>query len=339
MQATPNTSATRLPIPTAAALANVQRSDANSTERPAQLFEDELTRANGTDRSTGEGHRTERESARTRHAAQAAKADEAQGQRESARSARDQGATQRQQGRAERLERSESARQAQPSAPKPEASGPRTAERTPATPLPTAQPPAELAPAETAPNSLPEPQAAQSTASLGNPAIQANPGPAAAANTSGSASASSLNAPIGANSAQISSQTGQNGPQMGSNGAKGLETRGPQPAAEKAPTPSRDLVSEMMVAREEDLDRQASILRQVRAQLAPGNREITLQLSPASLGQIQMRLALNGGRLTAILRAESPETLEDLRHQLPELTASLQAQGFEVADFDLDLIS
>lgn len=338
MQATPNPSPNRPSIPTAAALAQVQRPEASSKAAPAQLFEDELNRATGTDRSTGEGHRTERETARTRHAAQAAKADEAQGQRESARSAREQSATQRQQGRAERLERSEGARQVPTDTQKAATPAPRPAERAPAAPeataQPAAQPTADRAPAEPAPKSPPAPQAAPSAAT---PAPLATTG---LANTASSTATTSLaNAPNSPVSTQNGSQTSQNGPQTGSNGAKGLATNQPQPTAEKAPAPFRDLVSEMMVAREDDLDRQASILRQVRAQLAPGNREITLQLSPASLGQIQMRLSLIAGRLTAVLRAASPETLEDLRHQLPELTASLEAQGFEVADFDLDLIS
>lgn len=134
MQATPNPSPNRPSIPTAAALAQVQRPETSSKAAPAQLFEDELNRATSTDRSTGEGHRTERETARTRHASQAAKADEAQGQRESARSAREQSATQRQQGRAERLERSEGARQVPTDTQKAATPAPRPAERAPAAP-------------------------------------------------------------------------------------------------------------------------------------------------------------------------------------------------------------
>jgi flagellar hook-length control protein FliK len=93
-----------------------------------------------------------------------------------------------------------------------------------------------------------------------------------------------------------------------------------------------------LLEREAELDRQANVLRQLKAQLGPSAREISLQLSPASLGTIQMRLALRSGRLTATLRASEPSTLEALVNQLPELRASLESQGFEVVDFDLALL-
>ena len=114
---------------------------------------------------------------------------------------------------------------------------------------------------------------------------------------------------------------------------KGAAETGPKPTA----APAADAMGELLAQREEALDKEASILRQLRAQLAPGRREVTLRLDPADLGRLQLRLALRAGRLTASVRAESPEALAAIERQLPELAASLEAQGFEVQAFDLDL--
>jgi len=108
--------------------------------------------------------------------------------------------------------------------------------------------------------------------------------------------------------------------------------------ARTAPEAPADKLGELLLEREAELDRQASVLRQLKAQLGPSAREISLQLSPASLGEIKLRLALRSGRLTATLRATTTEALDAIENQLPELTASLEAQGFEVVDFDLGLI-
>jgi hypothetical protein len=97
------------------------------------------------------------------------------------------------------------------------------------------------------------------------------------------------------------------------------------------------VLGELLTQREEALERDAAILRQLRAQLAPGQREIALQLNPAELGRMHLRMALRGGRLTAHLTAESPEALAAIERQLPELGASLEAQGFEVQAFELEL--
>ena len=108
-------------------------------------------------------------------------------------------------------------------------------------------------------------------------------------------------------------------------------------APTNAPSSPADALGELLTQREEALERDASVLRQLRASLAPGRREISLNLNPAELGRMQLRLAVRGGRLTAHLKAESPEALAAIERQLPELSASLEAQGFEVQSFDLEL--
>ena len=96
-------------------------------------------------------------------------------------------------------------------------------------------------------------------------------------------------------------------------------------------------MEKLLVDREERMEREASILRQVKANLKPGGRELSIRLSPAALGRVDMNLAMREGRLTASIRTETTEAFEALEHQLPELQAALESQGIEVMGFDLEL--
>ena len=100
-----------------------------------------------------------------------------------------------------------------------------------------------------------------------------------------------------------------------------------------------DIMERLIVEREQRMEREASILRQFKAQLSPGSREISMQLSPAALGRVNMTLALREGRFTATVRTETKEAFEALEKQLPELQMALEAQGFEVGQFDGELAS
>jgi flagellar hook-length control protein FliK len=81
----------------------------------------------------------------------------------------------------------------------------------------------------------------------------------------------------------------------------------------------------------------ARILQQVRVALVPGMRQATIQLSPPSLGRVEVRIAVNAGRLRAEVRAERPETLQALAGHVPELRAALAVQGIQADQVDLGL--
>ena len=309
---TPNT---RLPLAPTAERA-VPAPPVPTSKDGGQLFASELQRASGTGKG-GEGHRDARQAGEDRRASQARRAEAADTQRSEARMAR-QGAQQgRNEHRSERLATAErpvsatrpaaeperSTRLARPE-PRPEptlpeaAKAPEAATKAPETPV-TPEPSARAQVAIATPQAA-SPQRA-------NVAPTASPAPAATETTLA----------------------------VGPKPQRGVEPRAGDRPAPELPT---DVLGELLLEREADLDRQASVLRQVRAQLGPGTREISLQLSPAALGQVQLRLSLRNGQLTGVLRASTPEALEALENQLPELTASLEAQGFEVVDFDLGLI-
>jgi flagellar hook-length control protein FliK len=73
--------------------------------------------------------------------------------------------------------------------------------------------------------------------------------------------------------------------------------------------------------------RAEEILRQIRLHATPGVQRLTLDLEPADLGRLSIQLALRAGRVTAIVRAESAQTLESLKQREHDLRAVLDERG------------
>jgi flagellar hook-length control protein FliK len=94
-------------------------------------------------------------------------------------------------------------------------------------------------------------------------------------------------------------------------------------AREAAPTPEREQASD--------------ILKQVRLHLSPETRSATVNLKPAELGRVSIRIVVDGDQIQALVRAESPEALAALEQYMPELQAALGDRGFQEADIDLSL--
>jgi flagellar hook-length control protein FliK len=66
-------------------------------------------------------------------------------------------------------------------------------------------------------------------------------------------------------------------------------------------------------------------------------RQAIIDLNPAELGRISIRLQVDDGSVNAELRAARVETLAVLEHHLPELRAMLAQSGFESVEIDLGL--
>ena len=81
----------------------------------------------------------------------------------------------------------------------------------------------------------------------------------------------------------------------------------------------------------------AEVLKQIRLSLKGGAKEVTVQLSPAELGRLAIKMRLKDGKLTTVIRVESPMTLEMLEKQAPELRAVLAQQGFESETVEFEL--
>lgn len=83
----------------------------------------------------------------------------------------------------------------------------------------------------------------------------------------------------------------------------------------------------------------AKVLGRIRVTLQPELREATIQLTPAELGRVQIRIAMHDGVMAASFRTETAQAREVLERQLPELRAMLAAQGIEAERIDVDLES
>jgi len=81
----------------------------------------------------------------------------------------------------------------------------------------------------------------------------------------------------------------------------------------------------------------ADVLQRIRLELHPGLRSATVQLAPAELGRLSIRLRVREGGVDAVVRAESAEALGLLQQHVHELESALADQGFGEASLELVL--
>lgn len=84
-------------------------------------------------------------------------------------------------------------------------------------------------------------------------------------------------------------------------------------------------------------ERAADILQQLRINLNASTRSAVIQLSPPELGLVTVQIKMEEDKLRTLVRAERPETLEALARHLPELRNTLQQQGLQTNDIQLEL--
>ena len=119
----------------------------------------------------------------------------------------------------------------------------------------------------------------------------------------------------------------------------GLQASGEVDADPRLEANRREAPVREAAARASDVDTQRALraIDQVRVQLRPGQRTAEIQLAPAELGRLAIRLKVERGNVHAVVRVEQPETLAALERFLPELRAALSAQGLDVGGMDLGL--
>ena len=73
----------------------------------------------------------------------------------------------------------------------------------------------------------------------------------------------------------------------------------------------------------------------MRMAVREGGRELVVNLRPAELGHLTVRVAMVDGVLTAHIAAERPEAARLLQQTLPQLDGVLQSLGFSVDSVDV----
>lgn len=68
---------------------------------------------------------------------------------------------------------------------------------------------------------------------------------------------------------------------------------------------------------------------QINRAIGQGNDKISIQLSPEELGRIDVKLEMKDGKMTALISAERPETLDMLKQDARSLLQSLQNAGLQ----------
>jgi len=72
------------------------------------------------------------------------------------------------------------------------------------------------------------------------------------------------------------------------------------------------------------------VIKKVQLNLKPGQSEVKMRLQPEHLGELQMNLTLQDGKVTAQFLTANQEVKENLESNLPQLKQGLQDQGIKV---------
>jgi chemotaxis protein MotD len=119
--------------------------------------------------------------------------------------------------------------------------------------------------------------------------------------------------------------------------AMGLASASATDKPSRAATQSAQPEASAAWSESEAANRASAVMRQLRVSINPALRSATIQLAPADLGRLSIKLRVDQGRVHATVRAENAETLKILEHHLPELQAALGREGLDAESFDLAL--
>ena len=127
---------------------------------------------------------------------------------------------------------------------------------------------------------------------------------------------------------------------IGGRASAGQPTAQPQPleATKSAPTKTPTAaLSSPELSEAQEAQRAAQVLNQFRMQLHPGLRSATIQLAPAELGRLSIRIQVEGDQVQARISADNEETLSVLRQHVHELESAFADQGYQELGFEFVL--
>lgn len=109
------------------------------------------------------------------------------------------------------------------------------------------------------------------------------------------------------------------------------QAEGSSRAAAETPAPLRHLAAEPIAP-----ERLVAALRDVAAGSEPGTYEITLRLSPESLGEVKVTLQLNGSEVRTVMEVAGAEARQALESGADRLRQGLSQAGLTLSDFQVN---
>ena len=79
------------------------------------------------------------------------------------------------------------------------------------------------------------------------------------------------------------------------------------------------------------------VIRSLATLVREGGAEMRLQLKPADLGEIELRVRTAEGIVRGEMMVQHPEVKQLLEHQVDRLKSALAAQGLELEGFDVNV--
>ncbi len=110
-----------------------------------------------------------------------------------------------------------------------------------------------------------------------------------------------------------------------------------QPGAQPLTSISRATALSLPEAGSHLVENMQRVEQVMRMSVKRGISHVSLQLSPAELGQVTLRLKMNAGVVSATVEAENPDARHMLTSGLQQLRENLQVHGIELDSFDVFL--
>lgn len=229
-----------------------------------------------------------------------------------------------------------------PAAPAPAAATPQAAR--PQTPAPELAPPPVVETADAAPTTSEAPSAPQPAPpeKAARPARAARQGPPAeaAAPAAGARPGPQANvaAVVGqaqpAKDATSADAATEAGPQLAEARPQTAEPQGPQAEAAPPSPPAETATAHtpVVAAVRGSPETVASLAAQIVRKLGSRSTQFDLQLDPAGLGRVNVRVAIDAdGRMTAAMSFDNPQAAAELKSRSNELQRALSQSGFDLS--------
>lgn len=79
----------------------------------------------------------------------------------------------------------------------------------------------------------------------------------------------------------------------------------------------------------------SAMAKELAQYVQEGQQRVVLRIDPPNLGQLDIKIRMNGNEVSFIVRSDSPAALNEIAQQVHELRSTLKEQGLELGDVDV----